>query len=97
MRPFSRSLVLGGLLMLALMVCAACAPASAPATQTPTTAPPATQPAASQPTVGATSPQQQSSQDPGPSISKSPAAAETRHWKGNPDAPVVLIEISDFQ
>ena len=60
-----------------------------------TAAPQATQPAASQPAVAA--PAAQDSQEPGASLAINPAAADTRHFKGNPNASIVLIEISDFQ
>lgn len=37
------------------------------------------------------------SQDPGASTAVSPAAGKARHFMGDPKAPVVLVEISDFQ
>jgi hypothetical protein len=37
------------------------------------------------------------SQEPGPSANLNPAAKFTTHFKGDPNAPVVIIEISDFQ
>jgi hypothetical protein len=102
MRSHLKLLVIGLLLVLVVAVGAACgskatpaAPTQAPA-PTQAAAPQATQPAAGQPTV-APAPVQQESQDAGPSLSKNPAAAIARHYQGDPNAPVVLIEISDFQ
>jgi hypothetical protein len=98
LRLFASALVL----LIVALVGAACgskatpaAPTQAPA-PTQAAAPQATQPAAGQPTV-APAPVQQESQDAGPSLSKNPAAAIARHYQGDPNAPVVLIEISDFQ
>jgi protein-disulfide isomerase len=104
MRSFFRLLLVAAALVLALVVGAACgskpapaaptqAPVSAQATAPQAVAPQATQPAANPPTASV----QQDSQDAGPSLAKNPAAANTRHYQGDPNAPVVLIEISDFQ
>jgi hypothetical protein len=62
-------------------------------------APQATQPAANPSTTAAAAvgSDKQWSQDPAPSLSKNPAVANTRHFQGDPNAPVVLVEISDFQ
>jgi protein-disulfide isomerase len=99
-----RSLGLGLTLLVLMAIGAACAapqPSSSPSAPTqagaPTqaAAPQATQPAVVSPTGAA--PAQQDSQDPGPSLTKSPAAANTRHFQGDPNAPVVVIEVSDFQ
>ncbi len=107
MRSPLRLLLVGAVLVLAAVVSAACGAKPAPVTPTqapvPTqavapqaVAPQATQPAANPPTaaVGA---DKQWSQDPAPSLSKNPAVANTRHFQGDPNAPVVLVEISDFQ
>jgi|WetSurMetagenome_2_1015567.scaffolds.fasta_scaffold45970_4 hypothetical protein len=102
-----RLLALALALCAAALVIAACAPAaptvaptaSVASAPTQAAAPQATQPAATTPTaaVGAVGADKQWSQDPAPSLSKSPAAANTRHFQGDPNAPVVLIEASDFQ
>jgi hypothetical protein len=95
------------LLLIMALVGAACAPtAPAPALppaspSAPTAAPaaPATQPAASPSSTvtSAVGSDKQWSQDPAPSVAKNPAAANTRHYQGDPNAPVVIIEASDFQ
>jgi protein-disulfide isomerase len=98
-----RLLGLSLLLLVVAMGGAACAPAApakavpsvSPGAPTQAAVPQATQPAAVSPTGSA--PAQQDSQDPAPSLSKSPAAANTRHYQGDPNAPVVMIEASDFQ
>jgi hypothetical protein len=61
--------------------------------------PQATQPVANPSTAAAAAvgSDKQWSQDPAPSLSKNPAAANTHHYQGDPNAPVVLIEASDFQ
>jgi hypothetical protein len=94
-------------LLAAALVVAACAPAtpsvaptaSAVSAPTQAAAPQATQPAAAPLTAAAVAvgSDKQWSQDPAPSLSKNPAAANTRHYQGDPNAPVVLIEASDFQ
>jgi hypothetical protein len=94
-------------LLAAALVIAACAPAApsvaptASVANAPTqaVAAQATQPAATPPTAAAVAvgSDTQWSQDPAPSLAKSPAAANTRHFQGDPNAPVVLIETSDFQ
>lgn len=91
---------LGLALLLVGALAAACAP-----TPSETPAPAAATAAPSEPAAAATASQNGGSradiafgsQDAGPSLAKNPAAASTRHYKGNPDAPVVVIEISDFQ
>jgi len=109
MRSLLKFLLVGAVLTTALVVSAACGSQPAPAapTQAPaptqaaapqTVAPTATQPAANAPAAGAAiGSDKQWSQDPAPSLSKSPAAAKVRHYQGDPNAPVVLIEVSDFQ
>jgi hypothetical protein len=105
MRSLLKLVVIGAVLALALVVSAACGSQPAPAapTQAPAqatapqaVAPQATQPAAN-PSTAAVGSDKQWSQDAGPSLSKSPAAANTRHFQGDPNAPVVMIEASDFQ
>jgi len=108
-----RLLALALALLAAVLVVAACAPAvpavaptasvaSAPTqVSAPTAAPAAqaTQPAAnpSSAVTSAVGSDKQWSQDPAPSVAKNPAAANTRHYQGDPNAPVVMIEASDFQ
>jgi protein-disulfide isomerase len=77
------------------------APATAAAPGAQATAPAATQPAV-QPTT-ATGPAaaagtaEPGSQEPGASVNLNPAAKFTTHYKGDPNAKVVIIEVSDFQ
>lgn len=97
-----RLAALGLVTLLIGLLAAACAPAptpaNAPAPAVSTSAAPArTTPAAPGQVVGTQADTALGAQDAGPSLAKSPAAASTRHFKGNPDAPVVVIEISDFQ
>jgi len=110
MRSLLKVLLIGAVLALALVVSAACGAQPAPAapTQAPTptqatapqaVAPQATQPAANPPTAAASAvgSDKQWSQDPASTVAKSPAATTARHYQGDPNAPVVLVEISDFQ
>jgi hypothetical protein len=108
-----RLLALALALCAAVLVIVACAPAvpsvapaasvaSAPTQVSASTEAPAvqaTQPAAnpSSAAASAVGSDKQWSQDPAPSLTKNPAAANTRHYQGDPNAPVVIIEASDFQ
>ena len=85
-------------LLVTALIGAACAPATLPA-PTATSAPTLViaQPPATTRPAATLAPISQTSQEAGPSLAKSPAAAKTHHYQGDPNAPVVLIEISDFQ
>ena len=94
------------LLVIAVMVTACGAPSAPAGTPQPATAPApgaqATSPAATQPAPGSgpTAPlatADPGSQEPGASANLNPAARFTTHYKGDPNAPVVIIEVSDFQ
>lgn len=108
-RPGVRLRLIG--LALALCTVAGVGAACAPATVTPaataaattaptqTTAPAAsaTQPTAAQPVEAAVISDKEYSQDPAPSAAVSPASSKVRHFMGDANAPVVIVEISDFQ
>ncbi len=87
--------LLGLALLTVTLIGAACAPAAPSPGGTPTQ--PVTPAAVGPVRTGAGTSAPQVSQDPGPSAAKSPAAAKTHHYKGDPNAPIVVIEISDFQ
>ncbi|MCX6032381.1 MAG: hypothetical protein NT169_24200 [Chloroflexi bacterium] len=81
------------------LIGAACIPATLPAPAATSAPAPAVAkpPAATAGPTASLAPVQQGSQEAGPSLAKSPAAAKTHHYQGDPNATVVLIEISDFQ
>lgn len=90
------------LLIVALAVTACVAPSAPPATVSVQASPgAATQPAPQATTeAGPAAPAgtaEPGSQEPGASAALNPAAEFTRHWKGDPNAKVVIVEISDFQ
>lgn len=94
---------LAGALLVVMLVMAACAAPGAPqvapeAQASPNAAAPteAAQ-AAPQTTAASFATAEPGSQEVGASAGLSPAAKYVTHWKGNPDAKVVIIEISDFQ
>ena len=79
---------------------AACAPTTVvpAATTAPTVAATLTSaPAAASADMAAIGSDKAYSQDPAPSVAVSPAAEKVRHFMGDPNATVVLVEISDFQ
>ncbi len=101
-------LALGLALLVVAVVVTACGAPSAfqPTPAAQATSAPATQGAATQAAPQATSATGPSaplatanpgSQDVGASANLSPAAKFTTHWKGDPNAKVVIIEVSDFQ
>ncbi len=101
--------VAGALLVIAVLMSACVAPGAPTGTPSATTAPApptaapsaATQPAV-QPTA-ATGPSaplataEPGSQEAGASANLNPAAKFVTHYKGDPNAKVVIIEVSDFQ
>lgn len=83
-------------LMIGALV-AGCVPSTpVPPLSTSTPAEVATQPPATEVTASQ-SDAALGSQEAGASVAKNPLAASTRHYKGDPNAPIVVIEISDFQ
>jgi hypothetical protein len=103
----SRGWLAGALLVVAAVMTACVAPSApqaTPAVQTTTVAVTpgaATQPAAQATTAsGPAAPAataELGSQEAGQSANLNPAAKYVTHWKGDPNAKVVIIEISDFQ
>ena len=95
-----RHLALGLALCAVAWAGAACAPTTVTpaATTAPTVAATLTSaPAAAAADMAAIGSDKAYSQDPAPSIAVSPAAGKVRHFMGDPNASVVLVEISDFQ
>ena len=96
--------LVGGALLVVMIVATACgaAPSAPPATPVAEVTPSAATQPAPQATTG-TGPSapagtaEPGSQEPGASAALNPAAKYTTHYKGDPNAPVVLIEVSDFQ
>ncbi len=87
------------LLVIALVVTACGAPGAPQATPSGPGTPAVATQAAPQATAqsapaGTAAP---GSQEAGASANLSPAAKFTTHWKGDPNAKVVIIEVSDFQ
>jgi hypothetical protein len=80
--------LVGGLLALSLVAVACVSGSPAPAATA------VSQPTATQAPQAGAAP---ASQEVGASGAKSPAAASVKHWQGDPNAPVVMVEISDYQ
>jgi hypothetical protein len=103
----SRGWLAGALLVVAVVMTACVAPSAPQATPAAQASPSAANPAAATQAVpqatSATGPSAPfataapGSQEVGASANLSPAAKYVTHWKGDPNAKAVIIEVSDFQ